>query len=503
MSTQRQRIGSFALAALLLFSLIPRPVSALTPATGDPAAALYQTSNVVRIDLNTNATLSGIGVGNYVDATFKLTMGASVYGGTSGIGAWDIKLRLKGNRSFRAFPAKAALRLEFPNELQRVFGIKRMTLNNMIQDRSKINEAVGYALFREVGIAAPRTSYAQVWVNGMPYGLYLNVESIDSVALDKRNASGGTSHLYEGSLGSQINPLDPNSAHYQVDVGSLTNRADLSELISASEEPAASWYSRVSAVADLGQMARYWAVERYIGNWDGYSSPSISNYYLHSDKGGRFQMLPWGVDQIFSGGTDKRTPYGFGYPEGGLLFKGCLANSTCRASYVQALRDVRDKAISLNLAGMAASLHTALASNILTDTKDETSPTASKAAQVAASSFIAARPADLNAWLARLVRVTAPTISGTVALGETLSASSGTWSYGPTPNYSYQWFRCSAAKQSTPKVLPKGCKAIKFATTASYALVGADSKSYLRVRVKATIPTSSAIWFSKTTKQVP
>ena len=158
MSECDRRLGTFALAALLLFSLTPRPASALTLATGDPAAALYQTSKIVRIDLETGTTLSAIGVESYVNATFKLTIGTEVFGGTSGFGAWDIKLRLKGNRSFRAFPAKAALRLEFPSELQRVFGIKRMTLNNMMQDRSKINEAVGYTLFRGMGIAAPRSA---------------------------------------------------------------------------------------------------------------------------------------------------------------------------------------------------------------------------------------------------------------------------------------------------------------------------------------------------------
>jgi hypothetical protein len=210
-------------------------------------------------------------------------------------------------------------------------------------------------------------------------------------------------------------------------------------------------------------------------------------------------MLPWGIDQIFSGGVDNRSPYSFGYPDGGLLFKRCLTDKTCRAFYVQALRDVRDKASTLGLAGLAASLHTSLGPKIATDAKDETSPTASKAAQVAASNFITSRPADLNAWLAQLTRVTAPTVTGTVALGTPLSASSGAWSYGPTPKYSYQWFRCNSAKQTTPKALPAGCKAIAAATSAAYTPTAADRGSYLRVRVKATAPTSSALWFSKPT----
>ena len=502
MTNRIRRFSTLALLALLLGSLAPGAAMALTPATGDPAATLYQTSRIVRIDLNTSTDLSAIGVEGYVDATFKLTMGSTVYGGTSGFGAWDIKMRLKGVGSYRSLPQKAALRLEFPNELQRAFGIKRMTLNNMIQDPSKVNEAIGYTLFREMGIAAPRTGYAEVWINGASYGLYLNVESIDKIALEKRSSGGGTTHLYEGRLGSEGNPLNANDAHYQVDVGSAINRADLQELIAASQAPASSWYARVSAAADLQQMTRYWAVDRYIGNWDGYTGASISNYYLHSDNDGRFQMLPWGVDQIFGGGVEKRAPYSFGQPIGGLLFTQCLVASTCRALYVQALRDVRDRASTLGLASTAATLHATLTPKIASDTKDETSPATSKAAQVAASGFILARPSKVNLWLAQLTRVTAPTISGTTAVGQVLSATSGAWSYGPTPKYSYQWFRCSTATQSASTTLPARCTIITGATKSLYTLKVADRGSYLRVRVTAVVPTSSLLWFSKPTVKV-
>ena len=501
-SRSLQRLVAGA-AAVCVLSLSAPTAAALSPADGDPASAMFQTSKVVRIDLKTNETLSALNINSYVDATFKMTIGTETYGGTSGFGAWDIKLRLKGNRSYRAFPAKAALRLEFPSELQRVFGIKRMTLNNMVQDRSKINEAIGYTLFRAMGIAAPRTGYAQVWVNEIPYGLYLNVESLDSVALEKRNEIGGTKHLYEGSLGSLNDPLDAHGVHYQVDVGSPDNRQDLEDLLSASQEPAATWYSRVAAVADLGEMTRFWAVERYIGNWDGYSSPSISNYYLHSDNDGRFQLLPWGIDQIFSGGVDNRQPYSFGYPSGGLLFEGCLSNSPCRALYVQALRNVRDKAEALGLDSVAASLHALLAPKIAIDLKDETSPAASKAAQVAASNFLKGRSAELAVWLTRITRVAAPRIVGSVARGAPLTASTGTWAYGPTPTYTYQWFRCSAGKATTPKATPRGCTSIAKATSATYYPKAKDRGFYLRVRVKASLPTAAEYWFSTPTVVVP
>lgn len=56
----------------------------------------------------------------------------------------------------------------------------------------------------------------------------------------------------------------------------------------------------MAAVADLEEMTRMWATEKYIGQWDGYAGkdgdPWLPNdYYLYSDPTGRFQMMPWGT----------------------------------------------------------------------------------------------------------------------------------------------------------------------------------------------------------------
>jgi spore coat protein CotH len=399
--TMRRPVRRAALVALLIATIAhPLAASALTAASGDTAAWLYATSNIVRIDIKTSASLGSISASSWTDATFKLTRGSTTYGALDGSSAWAIKLRLKGTGSFRSLPSKGGLRLEFPTTSQRVSGIKRMTLNNMVQDRSKVSEAVGYTLFRALGIAAPRTGYAQVWINSQAYGLYLNVESLDGIALDKRNAIGGTSHLYEGVLGRTSDATDSSSAHYQVDVGT-SDRSDLSALLSANSAAPASWYASVNALANLQEMTKVWAVERYIGHWNGYSSPEINNYYLHSPTSGKFEMLPWGIDQIFGGGTDNRTPYSFGNTAGGPLFVGCMQNSTCRAMYVAALTAVKKKSKAIALDDLATSLHASIKAAISLDAKDETSLNQSNAALASALAFIRHRPTDLATWLKR------------------------------------------------------------------------------------------------------
>ena len=89
---------------------------------------------------------------------------------------------------------------------------------------------------------------------------------------------------------------------------------------------------------------------------------------------------------------------------------------------------------------------------------------------------------------------TLPSISGTPTVGQTLSASSGTWS-GSTPmTYSYGWVRCASSGGS--------CGPISGATSLTYAAASADTGSTLRVTVTATNSAGSATATSAATAVV-
>src|SRR5918911_429508 len=70
-----------------------------------------------------------------------------------------------------------------------------------------------------------------------------------------------------------------------------------------------------------------------------------------------------------------------------------------------------------------------------------------------------------------------PTISGTPQDGQTLSATTGTWSGSPS-SYGYQWQRCDSSGAA--------CSSVASATTATYALTSADVGATMRVVVTAT-----------------
>lgn len=292
----------------------------------------------------------------YVPATFTMTHTREDQLLRS-YGPWEVTLKVKGMYgSFRNLPAgeKAGLKIKFPKG-SRPDGLKKLTLNNMVQDGSMVREVLAYHVFREMGIAAPRTGYARVTINGVYYGIYLNLETMDDVALPRWYPE--TSHLYEGSYGNWWGDMaDPFSGHYEVDEGDEEDRSDLAKLIEVSRSERKGWLARMNKVADLEQMAMMWACEWFTGHWDGYSQHLPNNYYLHADAKGRFTMLPWGTDQTFTWAARfNEAPEHF-------IFNNCLRDPIGRAMCTDALQILAARWEGLGLDEQALAAYASVAS---------------------------------------------------------------------------------------------------------------------------------------------
>lgn len=340
------------LGCLLAFSVM---ASAWAPsALADEAAALYDPSAVVFIDL----TLSAEAEANleaepdkYVKGTFSLTKSSD--GTPAGeepapaVAERPVELRLKGSvgGSFRKLSEKAGFKLKF-KAANAVLGLRKMTLNNMVQDPSMVHETLAYAAFRATGVPASRTGFAYLRVNGEDFGVYLNLENLDDIALARIFGApfdDEVQHLYEGERGDDVFP--GGAAGFEIDEGP-DDRGDLEALVEAvNDEGGIPFSQRLAPHAELIEMGRMWAVEKYIDHWDGYAGHTDqaqaeaeerpNNYYLYSDPSGRFQMMPWGTDQSWIPTIGVGTPgreVTFGGP-GGLLFNKCLKDKECFRAY--------------------------------------------------------------------------------------------------------------------------------------------------------------------------
>ena len=354
---------------------------------------------------------------DYYDATFSLTRsGGQTYGPLA------VGVRLKGGVfGFRSLAGKAAFKLKFNHSVagQRFQGLTRLTLNSMVQDASMVHETLAYAAFRAMGVPAPRTGYAYVRVNGDDYGVYLDVETLDDVALKSRFQT--TQHLYEGEYTVDVRP--GRSGDFEVDEGSAADRSDLEALIAAVDTEG-SLTENVGSLADLTEMTRQWAVERYIEHWDSYTGwddsgfggqYSPNNYYLHSDAAGRFSMLPWGTDQTFA-----TFPLPFEFDDGkGILFTRCLADPPCASMYQEAVAAAAGTIDGLDLDGLADDTAELLRPWQELDPRREQTLDEIDSAVDGVHEFLAARAGAAAAWLLSVDTVPptlAPTLSPSVIL---------------------------------------------------------------------------------------
>ena len=136
------------------------------------------------------------------------------------------------------------------------------------------------------------------------------------------------------------------------------------------------------------------------------------------------------------------------------------------------------------IAGATASTYTLAGADVgstITVSVTATNSAGSASATSAATGTVAAAgSAPANTVL--------PAITGTAQEGQTLSASTGTWTGTPAPSFTYQWRRAGVA--------------ISGATGASYALVTADVGSTITVAVTGTNASGSATAASAATATV-
>ena len=327
-------------------------------------------------------------------ATAKLYTAASVTITAAGykMGPIQIGLRLKGSTSLELLNQRPSFKMAFNwgTALKgvRFLGLKNMTLNSMTQDESTLHEFGAYKLFTAMSVQAPRTGWAALKVNGVSRGLYLNVESYDDIFIGSRFKD-TTLHLYEGIA---LNDFKPGKADGTKNTGAFLvkegwtpapNKNDLQKLIdTANYSSTLAWWNGMAKVTDRSQMIRMWAVENFVGHWDGYTGPLNNNYFIRSNVSGKFVMLPWGADQTF--GENRQTTVLLddyfnpmdkpqaGFPwiqqafkktvmDRGLLFKRCLSYTPCRVEYLTQLKAVSAKATSIKLVAAMKSASTVIA----------------------------------------------------------------------------------------------------------------------------------------------
>ena len=252
---------------------------------------------------------------------------------------YDVTIRIKGQKgSKRPIHDKPAFKVKLGKGDQ-VFGLEQLTLNNMVQDRTMLHEALGYQVDQAAGVKVPSTGYARVSVNGAPYGLYVNVETIDRRFL-KRQFGDDRGILYEGAYGVDLRAADVEK--FQLDEGNDPGRAQLRTLIRALDAPGDDVFYGTPPMVDTPSFLAMMAAGTLLEDWDNYYQSN--NYRIYwNPSAGRWVFIPTGIDQTF--GLSGVAPFG----AKGLLFQKCLSSERCTQEYAAAVRAVTDRFEGLGL----------------------------------------------------------------------------------------------------------------------------------------------------------
>jgi CotH protein len=205
-----------------------------------------------------------------------------------------------------------SLKLDF-NEYQkdaRLDGLKKLNLHAMSADPSKMRERLGYSLYRDMGVLAPRAVHARVYINGEYHGLFVAVEEVDGRFSANRFPSSGDGNVYKELWPSAF--VDINAAKYALKTNDDPSMLDVSDFLAFKDAVGAAtetdFESKLAAYIDFDYLARYIVVNRAINDFDGVMAfyygwgppPANHNsYWYHDTESGQFKLIPWDLDKSF------------------------------------------------------------------------------------------------------------------------------------------------------------------------------------------------------------
>jgi len=302
---------------------------------------------------------------------------------------FPVSIKLKGHRSFRGIDEKPAIKLRFDkvSPEKRFLGLKRLTLNNMVDDPTRMRESIGYSVYRAAGLAAPRTAYADVTLNGRPMGTYLLVEPIDDVFVASHFGEpiGG---LYEAEYGCDFFP--PDIERFERDQGPESSREHLASVAEAASTNSPELWADNSTLLRSKDVITYLAVSTLLGDFDGYWHSH--NYFLYQDgPRGPWSILPWGIDRVFNDEVDL-------WGSRGRLAEVCFADAKCSLDYAKRLVEVAHLIESLDLKKKMHAIFAALGNNkhVDRDPWDDTTPEVRQKKRRRMRKFIAKRPQEIR-----------------------------------------------------------------------------------------------------------
>jgi spore coat protein CotH len=232
----------------------------------------------------------------------------------------SVGIRYKGNSSFFRTSKQTLKKLPFNIKIDyrkkgQHFGeaYTAVKLSNAFLDPTFVRDPLGYEIVGQY-MPAPKCNFARLTVNGEPYGLYVNTESIDMAFLRKHFGYNG-GHLVKcdpdqwqkvrsqsgcpKGENASLSYLNENSgcysAFYEVDdVAAWKYLINMIKVLN--KKPA-----EIENLLNIDQTLWMLALNNALVNLDSYNGLLSHNYYLWFDSTGVAHPLIWDLNMCFGG----------------------------------------------------------------------------------------------------------------------------------------------------------------------------------------------------------
>ena len=244
----------------------------------------------------------------------------------SGTHAMDsVGVRLKGNSSYSHPGNKKSFKIDFNKFIsgQNYDGLKKLNFSNGFKDPTCMREKLFFDVCREVGVPAPRASFAEVTFNGEPWGFYTVVEQIDDQFLDW-NILEDSGNLFKagdnfggGGPGGGGGGAEADLVHYGNDQTAYEERYELksnedendwSDLISfldfVNNTTSDGFAAGIDFRMDVDGFLRCAALDMLFSNLDTYTGSARNYYIYHNMDTDMWQWIKWDGNEAFGSYTN-------------------------------------------------------------------------------------------------------------------------------------------------------------------------------------------------------
>jgi hypothetical protein len=290
-------------------SFTPEAWKGIQPTRIEPVPDLFNGGKIVL--RNPNAKRSGLAgaIGydfNWVEAQFEF----------AGVRFTNVAARYRGNGTFlnSLWGPKQSFKVDLNKftKKQSIAGIDELNFANSVVDFSYLHDSLAQRLFRDLGVMAPRTAYAYLFVDvpgkwsNQAIGLYNLIENIDK-------------DFAEDRFGTKKVPIfKPVTYELFIDIGEdwesyadiydlkteatgeqLQRVIDFAKLVThASDEEFA---RRLPEFLDIEEVAAYVAANVLLASYDGFFTNG-QNFFMYLDpRSNKFGLISWDQDHSWGG----------------------------------------------------------------------------------------------------------------------------------------------------------------------------------------------------------